>query len=32
MPLVLLMFFLGFFPYALTRAMAALGQGMPPWQ
>jgi hypothetical protein len=25
------MFFLGFFPYALTRAMAALGQGMPPW-
>jgi NADH-quinone oxidoreductase subunit M len=31
-PLVLLMFVLGFFPYALTRAMAALGQGMPPWQ
>jgi NADH-quinone oxidoreductase subunit M len=31
-PLVLLMFVLGFFPYVLTRAMAALGQGMPPWQ
>jgi NADH-quinone oxidoreductase subunit M len=31
-PLLLLMFVLGFFPYLLTRAMAALGQGMPPWQ
>jgi NADH:ubiquinone oxidoreductase subunit 4 (subunit M) len=30
-PLVVLMFVLGAYPYLVVRAMAALGQGMPPW-
>ena len=31
-PLVVLMFLLGLYPYLLTHAMAALGQGMPGWR
>ena len=31
-PLVILMFLLGLYPYLLTHAMAALGQGMPGWR
>jgi NADH-quinone oxidoreductase subunit M len=30
-PLVVLMFLLGLYPYLLTHAMAAIGQGMPAW-
>ena len=31
-PLVVLMFVLGLYPYLITHAMAALGQGMPAWR